>query len=177
MVQETLSSAHCRTVFCDKYKEIWFWQIFGEIHKRIIIIKKCQHICDYVNPMTTKSCMGCLVFQINYSRTSITNLPYSSVLCLQVRMWILCFWAKKVKINLKKNQDYSCFAVCARRHLFLCMKIDPRLYIDYGLLISKQKIAQYILHMSFPQSFWDISKSFMKVHRFSHESFTSALLR
>jgi len=48
---------------------------------------------------------------------------------------------KKIKINPKKEQDYSCFALCARRHLFLCMKIDPRLYVDYGLLISKQKIA------------------------------------
>lgn len=120
-------------------KKSGFGRYLGKFIKKK---KKCQHVCDYVNPMTTKSCMRCLVFQINYSRTSITNLPYSSVLCLQVRMWILCFWAtKKKKINLKKEQDYSCFALCARRHLFLCMKIDPRLYVDYGLLISKQKIA------------------------------------
>lgn len=36
------------------------------------------------------------------------------------------------------KQDYS---YLVQEGIFLCMKIDSRLYVDYGLLISKQKIA------------------------------------
>lgn len=47
------------------------------------------------------------------------------------------------------KQDYS---YLVQEGIFLCMKIDSRLYVDYGLLISKQKIAQYILFVPFTHS-------------------------
>lgn len=56
------------------------------------------------------------------------------------------------KNNLNKKQDFSCLMLHARGHHFLCEKIGPRLCVDYGLLISNQEMAQYILFVSFPHS-------------------------